>query len=235
MSSSVKQPDTAESPYASVSVVRDLIREHQPMVARIAHRYARVAGPAIDLDDLMSVAVMALVEAYNLHDPSVGRPFRVYAEFRVRGAVLDELRRLDPMSQTMRRRIKAFRRTVEDLSVSLGKDPSDGQVAEALEVPVAEVRRLREGSSYRSVPLDKANPEELVTTLGLRPEAMSWKISLLGAIKGLSLRSQKLLSMYYFQDLSMQEIGKILGLTEARISQLHKGALATLHGALSKD
>ena len=213
-----------------------VVRDHADLVRRMARRYVRATGAAVDMDDLLSVGVMGLLEAHQLYDPSGGRPFRVYAEFRVRGAILDELRRLDPMSQSMRRKVKAFVRAKKDLANCLGREPNEEELAEHLEVSLDEVHKLRRGVEHRFVPYDKTNPSELISNAARsKKDSTQLRLTLSKAIEKLPERDQQLLALYYLQDLTMKEIGRILELTEARISQLHKQAVKKLRAILEKD
>lgn len=213
-----------------------IVRENVDLVRRLARRYARVTGPTIDVEDLISVGVIGLIEAHSLYDPAGGRTFRVYAEFRVRGAILDELRRLDPMSQPQRRKAKQFGKAKEALAAQLGRDPSEPELAKSLGLSLPELQKMRREAEHRSVPLDKTNPVELVSGLS-RSSMKSTQLRMLlsGAVEQLPERDQQILSMYYVQDMTMKEIGKVFDLTEARVSQLHKAAAKKLRTILEKD
>lgn len=216
--------------------VEEVVVSHADLVHRTAHRYIRATGGAVDLDDLLSVGVMGLIEAHQLYDPSGGRPFRVYAEFRVRGSILDELRRLDPMSQSMRRKVKAYSRAKAELTTRLQRDPTEEELGAHLEVDGDEVQRLQRGADHRYVPIDKTSPAEILAGMsGGRVEDTQLRVILGTAIEELPERDQKILALYYFQDMTMKDIGRVLSLTEARISQLHKEAVKKLRGILERD
>lgn len=232
-----KQTQSGAGPADVPDDLETVIREHSDTVRRHARRYARMSGGAVEADDLISVGVIGLMDAFQRFDPSLGRPFRAYAEYRVRGAILDELRRLDPMSQPRRREARKFETAVRELSTELGHTPSEEELATSLEVPIEEVQRRRQlAQGVRFVPIEKSERAALQVTLqGMPMERPALKILVRQALELLPDREQKILMLYYFHDLNMREIGKILDLTEARISQLHKEAVKSLREIIEAE
>jgi RNA polymerase sigma factor for flagellar operon FliA len=217
--------------------IETAIREHSDTVRRHARRYARMSGGAVEADDLISVGVIGLMDAFHRFDPSLERPFRVYAEYRIRGAILDELRRLDPMSQPRRREARKFETNVRDLSTELGRTPTEEELADALDVPIDEIHRRRQlAQGIHFVPIENSERAALqVIIQGMAMERPALKILVRQALELLPEREQKILTLYYFHDLNMKEIGKILDLTEARISQLHKEAVKSLREIIEAE
>ena len=211
--------------------IDDVVLSHTGQVRRIARRIARSTGGAIDVDDMFSVGIIGLIQAYHAYDPSGGRPFAVYAEYRIRGAMLDEMRRLDPMSQPMRKKTRKMDAAINQLSHALGRKPDEEELAAHLDIPIDELRRLsREIQQHRLVVYEDGRVDDFRLSLNRAGLGPSTKLALAQAIGSLPERLQQLLSLYYFQDLSLKEIGLTLDITEARVCQLHKKAVQLLRG-----
>ena len=210
--------------------IEQVIADNAGLVRRVARRHSRVSGGALDLDDLISVGVMGLIQAWHNFDASTGKPFRSYAEFRVRGAILDELRRIDPMSQPRRRKVRKFERAINELAHELGRQPSEQELAQHLDVPLDELQKMRrELQQIRFVPADGGEIDDIRHDLaGSRMPRSQLRLVLTNAIEQLPPRDQQVLGLYYFHDMKLREIGEILGVTEARVCQLHKAAVGKL-------
>ena len=217
--------------------IDDVIRDNAPLVRRIARRYGRVTGGALDVDDLISVGIMGLIQAHHNFDPSTGKPFRAYAEFRIRGAILDELRRVDPMSQPRRRKFRKFERAIAELAHELGRQPSEGELAEHLGVSLADLQtKRRDLQQIRFVPADGPEIDDIrVDLAGSKVDRSTLRLILTHAIEQLPERDQQVLGLYYFHDMKLREIGDILGVTEARVCQLHKAAVVKLRALLAEE
>lgn len=212
----------------------ELSKKYAYLVHRWARRYAGTSMAVIDWDDLVSVGIMGLIQAKQRFDPSSGKPFEVYAEFRIKGAILDELRRVDPFSQPLRRKVRRLTRAMEELTNELGREPSDTELSKCLGVPIEDVRRLLEQVQHlRQTSVDEIDRHSLSRDLAVSGWSRAdLKVALAQSIKRLDARNQTILALYYFEGLSMAEIGKIIGVTEARVSQLHSGAVKALRVAL---
>lgn len=208
----------------------DLAAKYAYLVHRWARRYAGTSAAVIDWDDLVSVGMMGLIQAQQRFDPSSGKPFEAYAEFRIKGAILDELRRVDPFSQPLRRKVRRLARAVEVLANELGREPSEAELAEHLEIPIDQVRTLlTQAQEFRHTSVDEIDRHALSRDLAVSGWSRAdLKVALGQGIRELDERSQMIVGLYYFQGLSMGEIGRTLGVTEARISQLHSAAIAAL-------
>ena len=217
--------------------IEQVIQENTPLVRRVARRHARVTGGALDLDDLISVGIMGLIQAHNNFDSSTGKPFRVYAEFRIRGAILDELRRIDPMSQPRRRKVRKFEAAIAALANELGRRPSESELAEHLGLSLDQLQSMRQDlQQIRFVPADTTGVDDIrVDLANTRVDRQTLHLVLTNAIEQLVERDQQVLGLYYFHDMKLREIGEILGVTEARVCQLHKAAVQKLRVVLSDD
>ncbi len=214
------------------ATLEQVVEQHAGLVRRVARRIARRCGGAVDLDDLISAGMIGLIDAWQRYDASGGRTFEVYAEFRVRGAILDELRRLDPMTQPMRRRARKIEAARNRLRSQLGREPTEDQLAEALQTPVDKLRReLDELQPIQFVPDDDL--VGLASDLGKRAaERADLRAVLERALERLDERSRIVLALSYVHDLTLREIGEVLELTEARICQIRSKALRTLRAQL---
>lgn len=209
----------------------ELVKKYSPLVYRIAKRVRWRTGFAVELDDLVCEGVIGLLQAAERFDPSRESDFEHLASVRVQGAMLDSLRRLDPLSQRRRRKARKLRDTKDKLESALGRPPTSVEMAEAMELDLEDYHRLNsELATTSSVPLDDMRSE-------LHSEAASQEkqvhkneivVHLRALIDGLPEKQKKVLSLIYFNELSQKEVASVLQVTEARISQLHKEALQRL-------
>jgi len=211
-----------------------LIREHAAQVRRIARRYVRASGGAVELEDLYSVGIIGLLQADAAFDDSQGRPFAVYAEHRIRGAILDELRRRDTMSQPLRRKARALDQATQRLKQRLGRAPTEAELAAEMELDVDEVQKnRREVQAHRFVSYDDGRGHDLRRVMaGSSLQSQTMRIALREGIERLPERLQLVLGLYYMEDLNLREVGEVLGVTEARVCQLHKKAVDELRKVL---
>ena len=219
---------------ADAATIEKVVIEHIEQVRRISRRVARSTGGAIDADDLFSVGVIGLIQAHESYDSTGGRPFHVYAEYRIRGSMLDEMRRLDPMSQPMRKKSRTLEKAVNTLSHALNRPPTEQELADQMEISLADVQQLRrEVHQHRFVVYEDTRIDDLrlsIAESGLT--GPTGKVALADAISKLDERLQQVLALYYFHDLSLKEIGRVLEVTEARVCQLHKRAVVDLRKVL---
>jgi RNA polymerase sigma factor FliA len=212
-----------------------LLHRYLPLVRRVARRHLSKA-PAAALDDLVSGGTVGLLGALERYDPARETLFSTYARFRIRGAILDQLRALDWVPRSLREKAAAVERTANVLAARLGRPATDEEMAAALSLSLDAYRALQgEITPLRLVSLDDAgmgddepcqlDPPDPPLAALLRRERLD---QIASAIRGLSQRDQLLLSLYYRDELTMREVGAVLGLTESRVSQLHAQALARL-------
>lgn len=218
---------------------RELVVQYGPLVQRVARRMLRRLPNyqiTVDLDDLISIGMMGLFEAHAKYDPEVGQRFESFAEYRVRGAMLDELRRRDFFPRRLRAKANALRQAEEKLRATLKRDPTPEELAEAMALSVEELRRVQfETAPYTfvdrddpSVQLRDPQPSPLARIADRQRAEL-----LLDAIKLLPDREQLILDLYFNQEMSQRQIAGILDLTEGRISQLKTGALKKLKAHLN--
>jgi RNA polymerase sigma factor for flagellar operon FliA len=214
----------------------DQITEHLPFVRRVVARMARRLPSHVRLDDLMGAGVVGLLEAFERYDPRRGSSFQTFAEFRVKGAVLDELRRRDIMARDARLAAKRIERTFDELTQTLGRRPEEEEVAKELGMPLAEYRsQLEKLTPVRVLSLEDALPAGPRDS-GASPFDAAAKSELrqrlAAAVAELSERHQKVLQLYYCEDLTLREIGELIGVTESRVCQIVSEATLRLRAFL---
>lgn len=214
-----------------------IVLEHLPLVKAIAIRVHENLPVHVDLDDLVHAGVLGLFDAVKKYDAAKNVAFHAYAKHRIKGAILDSLRQLDWASRDLRKRQKQVDAVTRLLSMKLGRVPAESEVAEEMGLSMRRWRQVQ--MELRTAGLVSANtpqPDseqdriaEFAATPELRPDRMcerhQLQITLARAIETLPERYQKVVSLYYTKDMTMKEIGDLLGVNESRISQIHKTAL----------
>ncbi len=207
---------------------------YAPLVKRIARQLSSQAGASLDRADMEQIGLMGLLEAlrrYGVPDDK----FAGYATLRVRGAILDELRRLDWRPRTVRQDSHRLRDTQRELRKQLGREPTDGEIAERAGITLDALQALQMADNAETL----ASFDELVEDLSNRasdsasPEAQYLRRrSLEQALASLDEREQRVIQLYYEFELSLKEIAAVLGLTDARVCQINKGALKKMRAFL---
>jgi RNA polymerase sigma factor FliA len=216
-----------------------IVESHAHIVVAVARRL-RASIPnfaSIELKDLIQAGNVGLVNAVKTYSPDTGVPFELYARFRIRGEMLDTLRKLDAASRTLREWQRKIRRTTADLSAHLNREPTEEEVGARLGLGV---RRLRQKNfdirAACAVTRSAQNTERSDETAQDRPGPSECRPDCLQsdrerknivkfAVSQLPDRSRQIISLYYQHEYTMREIGEKLRLNESRISQIHKGAL----------
>lgn len=225
-----------------------LILEYAPTIKYIAQRIAARLPPHIGMDDLMNAGVIGLIDAIEKYDPSRDNTFKTYAEFRIRGAMLDELRSLDWVPRSVRQKETALERAYEELERNLGRTAQDEEVAELLAIPLedfhdwlSQVRGVSllslEAPGLRSTDGEAVNLLDLVATDEIEGpaqvvQAQRLKAAIAEAIDELPYQEKVVISLYYYEELTMKEIGKVLEITESRVSQIHTKSIFHLRTKL---
>jgi RNA polymerase sigma factor for flagellar operon FliA len=228
----------------SRNMVRDeLIVTHLSHAKRIMWKIASQLPPHLDRDDLMSAAVIGLIMAAERFDPSRGVQFLTYAELRIRGTILDELRAQDWLSRSLRDKFKRLDKTFSELERELGRDPSSEEVAVAMGLNLDDYFSLLDDVHYLSVvsiddswessdgsPFGLMDILEDASIEGPHDQIVRQQTSdlLLEAIDELPEKEREIVSRYYYEDKSLKEIGEMLNLKESRICQLHGQAIMRL-------
>jgi len=223
-----------------------IVLEHLPLVKAIAVRVHENLPVTVDLDDLVHAGVLGLMDAVTKYNAAKNVEFRAYAKHRIKGAILDSLRQLDWASRDLRKRQKQVDSTTRDLAVKLGRTPNDDEVAEHMGVGMERLRRMQmELRTVGVVSMTPASPddhdrsEDIQATPDLQPDRIFERRQLKGtlarAIGTLPERYQKVMFLYYTNDMTMKEIGNVMGVNESRVSQIHKTALKKMAVVLQSE
>lgn len=225
------------------TLTREDYDKYLPLVRRIAMRLARRVPSHISVADLISSGWVGLVEAYSRSDAEMPREeFEAYASHRVRGAMLDYLRGLDPATRQARNTSRKVARTIADLTRKYGRPPEEEEIAGELGLELADYHKLLHKissagmSRLELVDIDKVEampdrrnmPDEQAGTRLLAEQVAE-------AIKRLPVRLQQILALYYQEDCTLREIGAVLQVSESRVCQLHSEAMHRLRADLGKE
>jgi RNA polymerase sigma factor FliA len=224
-----------------------LILEYAPLIKFIAQKIAVRLPSNIEFDDLVSSGVIGLMDAIDKYDPSRDNKFKTYAEFRIRGAILDELRAQDWVPRSVREKAKQLERAHVRLEQKLGRIPTEDEITDELRMSKAEYfDLLNQVKSVSILSLDEAgsfNSSDRKSILSLLesckiPSPMAHlsmktvKEIVTKGIEALPEKQRLVLSLYYYEDLNLKEIGEVLEVTESRVSQLHTQAILWLRRKL---
>jgi RNA polymerase sigma factor for flagellar operon FliA len=240
---------TLETTPEIVSLSRrdELISEHFHLVKATARRVQKSLGVHIELEDLVHAGTMGLFEAATKYQDDKQVPFPVYAKHRIRGAILDSLRQLDWASRDARKQYKRIETVTNELTMKLGRTPSQPEVAEAMGIDqkrwqslMMDFRTFGLASVQRSSADREDQPaKEIPASPALCPDHVlaksELKRTLKVAMETLPQRYRQVVTLYYEADMSMKEIGGMLGVNESRVSQIHKSALAKMQVTLGKN
>ncbi len=217
-----------------------LVEAYAPLVKRIAYHLMAKLPASVDVEDLIQNGMMGLLDAINRYEDGLGAQFETYAVQRVRGAMLDGLRENDWLPRSLRRDMRRIESAIHTLEQQNGRQPTETELAAALDVPLAEYQRLLqdargyqlvhfedftdgEGEDYfeRHLGVHESNPADLLEDADMRG-------NLILAIDDLPEREKLVMALYYDEELNLREIGEVLGVTESRVCQLHSQAIARL-------
>ena len=220
-----------------------LIRDNLHLVDILVGRMVSQVPSFMNRDDMRSAGMLGLIDAANKFDVSKNILFKTFAEYRIRGAILDEMRKLDWFSRTLRDKQTRVGKTIFDLELKLGRDPDDYEVAAALDMPLAEYQKMlgevshlgcvslnetldhsEEGRSF----IDSIVDERENTSPSSRLESHQLTKVIAEVLALLSEKERHVISLYYYEELTQKEIAEAMDLSEGRVSQLHSQALIKL-------
>jgi RNA polymerase sigma factor for flagellar operon FliA len=222
-----------------------LIVTYAPLVKLVAGRLAVSIGGHVEFDDLVSYGIFGLIDAIDRFNPGKNIKFETYASIRIRGSIIDNIRKLDWVPRSLRTRSKQLEQVYSELSGALGREPTEDEMSEKLNISIEETRDLLSKSSVVSlISLDdyleqnnndstsaltdeSDNPEKNI-------EIVEARRMLANAIDTLPDREKKVITLYYFEELTLKEISAVLGVSESRVSQIHTKAVLSLQSRLSK-
>lgn len=222
-----------------------LIEDYAPLVKRIAHHLKGKLPASVQLDDLIQAGMIGLLEAAKKYEPSKGASFETYAGIRIRGAMLDEIRKGDWVPRSVHRNSRRIADAIRYVESQTGRDAQDQEVADAMGLTLEEYHaqlqdsvgsRLfsfddlltqQEGRENETIAEDDASPLDDI-------QSDSFRQHLAKAIATLPEREQLVLALYYDEELNLKEIGKVLDVSESRVSQIHSQAAYRLRSRLSE-
>ena len=226
----------------------EVIKRYSPMIKYVANRIAMRLPPHIEVDDLISVGVLGLMDAISKYDSSRGAKFKTYAEFRVRGAILDELRAMDWVPRSIRQKASSVDKVVQQLQAKLSRAPEDEEVAKAMGISLDQFHETL--NETKSIPIfsledlgiakESGEQQSLLDCLAGKADAdpqtqirlIELKEIIAKAIDALPEKERLMVSLYYYEELTMKEIGAVLEITESRVSQIHSKAVYRLRTKL---
>ncbi len=222
-----------------------VLLDHLPTVRSIAHRIHERLPDHVELDDLISAGVVGLIDAFNKFDHRKQVQFKSYAQFRIRGAILDSLRVLDWSPRELRRKGRLVQDAILALTRSLQRVPTEPEIAREMNLDLNEYQRLigqLKGLEIGSLNLENSEDsgEEQLGCIPASPQddplfcclQGEMRQRLIDAIEELSEKERMVLTLYYFEELTMKEIGMALGVVESRVSQIHSSAVQRLRSRL---
>jgi RNA polymerase sigma factor for flagellar operon FliA len=221
-----------------------LVTQYAPLVKRIAYHLMAKLPASVQVEDLVQNGMLGLLDAIGRFEEGQGAQFETYAVQRIRGAMLDGLRENDWLPRAVRREMRRVEQTIQQLEHLNGRTPTEGELAEALGMPLEDYQRLLQDArghqlifledltggddeSYADRNLAGTEPDPLTAL-----EDADMRQALIKAIENLPEREKLMMALYYDEDLNLREIGEVLGVTESRVCQLHTQAIARLRAAV---
>lgn len=224
----------------------DLVTKHAALVKRIAYHLMSRLPPSVQADDLIQAGMIGLLEASRNYDASQGASFETYAGIRIRGAMLDEIRRTDWTPRSVHRKARQVAEAVREIENKEGRDARDVEVAEKLGIDLNEYHRiLQDATGCRVFSIDDTGvngdePQQQLVADTPRNEPLDslqhsdFKSALAQAIAGLPERERLVMGMYYDEELNLRQIGEVLGVSESRVCQIHGQALIRLRARMGE-
>jgi RNA polymerase sigma factor for flagellar operon FliA len=232
----------------SPQVRETLIQNYLYLVRYVAGKMAMSVPPSVEIDDLVSAGVVGLIDAIGKYDPGRDTKFETYAVARIRGAIVDDLRSLDWVPRSVRRKARMVEEAYSQLENELGRAASDEEASKKLNIPLSEFRSIvEEVASAGLLSLDDfvgnqdgdrttrvidlvCSKDNVSPSVPLETEEM--KGILARAIMNLPDKERTVVALYYYEDMTLKEIGRTLGVSESRVSQIHTKAMLRLKGRL---
>jgi RNA polymerase sigma factor FliA len=242
----VEAPEAAEGPEPFDRDNREqIIKDYVPLVKFVAHRVASRLPSHVELDDLINSGILGLMDAIEKFEPARNIKFKTYAELRIKGAILDGLRDLDWVPRSLRRKKKDIEGAYHALEQQMGRAATDEEVAIQLGMPLEELHKnlddlkgvtlgtfVEVGEDGEGESLISFVPDPDAEDPSQTFQATEIKAILADAMEVLPKKEKFVVQLYYFDELTMKEIGTLLNITESRVSQLHTKAMLRLRGKL---
>lgn len=222
----------------------ELVVLHEPLVKRIAYHLMSRLPASVQADDLIQAGMIGLIEASRKFDPEQGASFETYAGIRIRGAMLDEIRRTDWTPRSVHRKAREVAEAVRKIENEKGRDARDVEVAQVMGISLEEYHKILQDSTgcrifsfedpgmlgEEGVPQTGRHVDQPLENL----QKSDFKQGLADEIKGLPERERLVMALYYDEELNLREIGEILGVSESRVCQIHGQALIRLRARMGE-
>lgn len=221
----------------------DMVEQHAPLVKRIACHLINRLPASVQLEDLIQAGMIGLLEASRNYDENQGASFETYAGIRIRGSMLDEIRKNDWAPRSVHRKARMVAEAVREIENEQGRDARDTEIAESLDMPLNEYYKILQDNSYHKVlsfedmgtgddsMLDNMSDGGPGILDGLQREDMQRIVT--EAIASLPERERLVMALYYDEELNLREIGAVMGVSESRVSQIHSQAVIRLQARMT--
>jgi RNA polymerase sigma factor for flagellar operon FliA len=214
-----------------------LVARHAELVKRIAYHLAGRLPPSVEVSDLIQAGMVGLLEAAAHYASDRGASFETYAGIRIRGAMIDALRKQDWAPRSVHRKARAAAQAIRSIENEAGREARDAEIAAAMNISIEDYHRvLQDSLACQLASMDDANDAHEVADRESDPlleaESGALRLAVADAISGLPERERLVMSMYYDDELNLKEIGAVLGISESRVCQLHGQALVRLRARL---
>ena len=228
----------------------EILANYAPVISQMVYRFAPLVKVTVDIDDLKNIASLALIQASHGFDPAAGMSFEGYARMRIRGAILDEIRKSQPLSRTVYSRRKELENTIETLRIELNRQPEEDEIASRMGVRVEEYRAvLDELKPVIFVPLhqimegdDELAPDQDQYTADItqedpseRMERRELHVLIRDRIKQLNRKQQQVLLLFHYEGLRMKDVAELMGISESRVCQINTEAVLSLRSYLQRQ
>ncbi len=221
-----------------------LVEEHAPLVKRIAYHLISRLPACVQVEDLIQSGMIGLLEAAKNYDASQGASFETYAGIRIRGSMLDEIRKGDWTPRSLHRKVREITQAMREIEAEQGRDARDTEVAERLSMDLDEYHQvLQDASSHQIVSFENVLSKDAQIVEGsgsaiVGPyeslEAENLKEILAKVISGLPERERLVMSLYYDEELNLRETGEVLGVSESRVCQIHSQAMIRIKAEIQR-
>lgn len=228
----------------------ELLETYAPVISQMVHRFVPLVRVTVDIDDLKNIASLALIQAAHGFDPTAGMSFESYARMRIRGAILDEIRKSQPLSRTVYSRRKELENTLESLRVELNRQPEEEEIAERLGVSVEQYRamlddlrpvifvplhQMLDGDDEYSQAHDHHTADLTQEDPGESTGRRELHVLIRDRIKQLNLKQQQVLLLFHYEGLRMKDVAELMGISESRVCQINTEAVLSLRSYLQRQ
>ena len=236
---------TATYSSAQSALHEDMVEQHAPLVKRIACHLINRLPASVQLEDLIQAGMIGLLEATRNYDKNQGASFETYAGIRIRGSMLDEIRKNDWAPRSVHRKARMVAEAVREIEHEQGRDARDTEIAESLDISLGDYYKILQNNSYHKILsfedmgtgddsiLDNMSNNDPGILDGLQREDMQQIVT--GAIASLPERERLVMALYYDEELNLREIGAVMGVSESRVSQIHSQAVIRLQARMSNS